>query len=80
MSFKDFVYMVFALAVSLTIAVVSGIMIMEQFVSEDWLSAISGFHQEAGWFAGIAAFYYSFKSLKNDVLGFKFVSEKPRKG
>lgn len=78
MSFKDFVYMVFALTVSGVIAIVSGVLMLEQVRYTEWLSFASGISEQIGWVFGLAAFYYTFKFLKNDVLGFKFVSEKPR--
>ncbi len=78
MSFKDFLYMICTLLVSSVLATIIGLVAMEQFRYKDWLSPLSGFSDQIGFVFGFAAFYYSFKFLKNDVLGFKFVSERPQ--
>lgn len=78
MSFKDFVYMVFALTVSMTIfsiVAIATVVGLEESAL-DWAFEPVKIH--FGVVFGCAAFYYSFKLLKNKVLGFKFVSEKPR--
>lgn len=72
--------MVFALAASLTmfsIVAISTVVGLEQSAL-DW--AFEPVKVHFGFVFGCAAFYYSFKFLKNNVLGFKFVSEKPQKG